>query len=129
MRCCPKKMQQLELAGASAVPNLSHDEWLDTLKEPGFMSELWPAQHLLGHSGVLRGASDAAACAPRVKGCRFVALMSTCALRPRVSAVNAGVDVLPGVGGVPGFRSLGYVECHARVAQRALRLALWSQPM
>ena len=60
-------MQQLELAGASAVPNLSHDEWLDTLKEPGFMSELWPAQHLLGHSGVLRGASDAAACAPRVK--------------------------------------------------------------
>lgn len=37
--------------------NLSHDQWLATLQKPGFMSELWPAQHLLGQSGVLRGAS------------------------------------------------------------------------
>jgi POLQ-like helicase len=37
--------------------NLSHDAWLATLQKPGFMRELWPAQHLLGQSGVLRGAS------------------------------------------------------------------------
>lgn len=36
---------------------LPGDVWLTTLKKPGFISELWPAQHLLGQSGVLRGVS------------------------------------------------------------------------
>jgi superfamily II DNA/RNA helicase len=36
---------------------LSDEQWLATIKKAGFVSELWPAQHLLGQSGVLRGIS------------------------------------------------------------------------
>ena len=51
-KCSNSSWQALPL-----YTNLSHDQWLATLQKPGFMSELWPAQHLLGQSGVLRGAS------------------------------------------------------------------------
>lgn len=43
-----------------AVPEytaLSRDLWMTALQKPTFMRELWPAQHLLGRSGVLRGRS------------------------------------------------------------------------
>lgn len=36
---------------------LSEIQWLTALKKDSFIRELWPAQHLLGSSGVLRGKS------------------------------------------------------------------------
>lgn len=36
---------------------LPQNEWLPTLKKDAFIRELWPAQHLLGRAGVLRGKS------------------------------------------------------------------------
>jgi POLQ-like helicase len=36
---------------------LSREQWFPTLAKAGFIKELWPAQHLLGQSGVLRGNS------------------------------------------------------------------------
>ena len=43
-----------------AVPEytaLSRDLWITALQKTTFIRELWPAQHLLGRSGVLRGRS------------------------------------------------------------------------
>ena len=37
--------------------DLPEAQWMDALKKDGFIRELWPAQHLLGSSGVLRGSS------------------------------------------------------------------------
>src|SRR5262249_9996393 len=36
---------------------LSPELWLNALQKPSFIRELWPAQHLLGRSGVLQGKS------------------------------------------------------------------------
>lgn len=36
---------------------LSREQWLDVLQKDSFVKELWPAQHLLGEAGVLRGTS------------------------------------------------------------------------
>lgn len=36
---------------------LSRDQWLHVLQKDSFMKELWPAQHLIGQAGVLRGKS------------------------------------------------------------------------
>lgn len=36
---------------------LPSELWLNTLRKPSFIRELWPAQHLLGSSGVLQGKS------------------------------------------------------------------------
>lgn len=37
--------------------DLPQNQWLPTLKKDTFIRELWPAQHLLGRAGVLRGKS------------------------------------------------------------------------
>lgn len=37
--------------------NLTRDQWFPVLTKDGFIKELWPAQHLLGSSGIYRGVS------------------------------------------------------------------------
>ena len=37
--------------------NLTRDQWFPVLTKAGFIKELWPAQHLLGNSGIYRGVS------------------------------------------------------------------------
>lgn len=37
--------------------NLTRDQWFPVLTKNGFIKELWPAQHLLGNSGIYRGVS------------------------------------------------------------------------
>lgn len=52
-----KKQQN---SGWQALPHysdLSRDEWMHVLQKDSFIKELWPAQHLLGQKGILKGKS------------------------------------------------------------------------
>jgi superfamily II DNA/RNA helicase len=52
--------KKLENSAWKALPiysELSRDNWLQALQKKSFIKELWPAQHLLGKAGVLRGES------------------------------------------------------------------------
>ncbi|MBD3340448.1 MAG: DEAD/DEAH box helicase [Candidatus Lokiarchaeota archaeon] len=52
--------RKLENSTWKALPLYSeqpHDKWLYALQKESFIKELWPAQHLLGKAGVLKGES------------------------------------------------------------------------
>jgi len=52
--------KKLENSAWKAVPfysGLPRDKWLHALQKESFIKELWPAQHLLGKAGVLKGES------------------------------------------------------------------------
>lgn len=52
--------KKLENSARKSLPlysGLPHDKWIDALKKGSFIKELWPAQHLLGKDGVLKGKS------------------------------------------------------------------------
>lgn len=52
--------RKLENSSWKALPSysgLSRDKWLQALQKDSFIKELWPAQHLLGLAGVLKGES------------------------------------------------------------------------
>lgn len=52
--------KKLENSAWKALPSysgLSRDKWLHALQKDSFIKELWPAQHLLGKAGVLKGKS------------------------------------------------------------------------
>ncbi|HEY0921692.1 DEAD/DEAH box helicase [Rheinheimera pacifica] len=52
--------KKLENSAWLAIPlysGLSRDKWLSVLRKDSFIKELWPAQHLLGKAGVLKGRS------------------------------------------------------------------------
>lgn len=51
---------KLENSAWNALPSYSglpRDKWLHALQKESFIKELWPAQHLLGKAGVLKGES------------------------------------------------------------------------
>lgn len=52
-----KKHQNSSWNALPLYSGLSREQWLNTLQKDSFIKELWPAQHLLGHAGVLRGKS------------------------------------------------------------------------
>ncbi len=52
--------KKLENSAWKALPSYSglpQDKWLHALQKDSFIKELWPAQHLLGKAGVLKGES------------------------------------------------------------------------
>jgi hypothetical protein len=52
--------KKLENSAWKALPSYSElprDKWLHSLQKESFIKELWPAQHLLGKAGVLKGES------------------------------------------------------------------------
>ncbi|WP_312254607.1 DEAD/DEAH box helicase [Stutzerimonas nitrititolerans] len=52
--------KKLENSAWKALPSYSglpRDKWLHALQKDSFIKELWPAQHLLGKAGVLKGES------------------------------------------------------------------------
>lgn len=52
--------KKLENSAWKALPSYSglpRDKWLHALQKDSFIKELWPAQHLLGKAGVLKGKS------------------------------------------------------------------------
>lgn len=52
-----KKHQNSSWNALPLYSDLSRDQWLHALQKESFIKELWPAQHLLGQEGVLRGES------------------------------------------------------------------------
>jgi hypothetical protein len=52
-----KKCNNLSWRALPDYTDLTVQSWSGTLAKPSFMKELWPAQHLLGQSGVFRGKS------------------------------------------------------------------------
>ena len=52
-----KKHQNSSWNALPLYSGLSRDQWLHALRKDSFIKELWPAQHLLGQKGVLRGES------------------------------------------------------------------------
>ena len=52
--------KKIENSAWKALPlysGLSGDKWLHALQKKSFIKELWPAQHLLGKAGILKGKS------------------------------------------------------------------------
>ena len=52
-----KKYQNSSWRALPEYSGLASDQWLHALQKKSFIKELWPAQHLLGQLGVLRGKS------------------------------------------------------------------------
>ena len=52
-----KKLENSVWKALPTYSGLSRDKWLDVLQKESFTKELWPAQHLLGKAGVLKGRS------------------------------------------------------------------------
>ena len=52
-----KKHQNSSWNALPLYSGLSRDQWLHALQKDSFIKELWPAQHLLGQKGILRGES------------------------------------------------------------------------
>lgn len=52
-----RKLQNSSWKALPLYSGLSRDKWLHALQKESFIRELWPAQHLLGQEGVLRGES------------------------------------------------------------------------
>ncbi len=52
-----KKCENSSWHALPLYSGLSTDRWLGALKKESFIRELWPAQHLIGEAGVLRGES------------------------------------------------------------------------
>ncbi len=52
-----RKYQNSTWHSLPTYSNLTRDQWFPVLIKDGFIKELWPAQHLLGNSGIYRGVS------------------------------------------------------------------------
>ena len=52
-----KKIQNSTWMCLPKYSGLSKGEWINTLKKKNFIKEFWPAQHLLGKAGILKGKS------------------------------------------------------------------------
>ncbi len=52
-----KKLENSTWKALPLYSELPRDKWLHALQKKSFIKELWPAQHLLGRAGVLRGKS------------------------------------------------------------------------
>jgi superfamily II DNA/RNA helicase len=52
-----KKLENSVWKALPSYSGLSRDKWLHALQKETFIKELWPAQHLLGKAGVLKGDS------------------------------------------------------------------------
>ena len=52
-----KEVREFKSARCSRIYGFPRDVWVTALQKQTFMRGLWPAQHLLGRSGVLRGRS------------------------------------------------------------------------
>ena len=52
-----KKIQNSTWMCLPKYSGLSKGEWVNTLKKKNFIKEFWPAQHLLGKAGILKGKS------------------------------------------------------------------------
>lgn len=52
-----KKIENSAWKNLPLYSRLPQDKWLPALKKESFLKELWPAQHLLGKSGVFNGKS------------------------------------------------------------------------
>jgi POLQ-like helicase len=52
-----KKFRNSSWQSLPEYSDLTREQWQPALQKSTFIRELWPAQHLLGHSGVLRGKS------------------------------------------------------------------------
>lgn len=52
-----KKIENSSWKALPVYSGLSRENWFPVLRKDGFIKELWPAQHLLGQAGVLRGKS------------------------------------------------------------------------
>lgn len=52
-----KKIENSSWKSIPAYSDLPREKWLLTFQKESFIKELWPAQHLLGKSGVLKGMS------------------------------------------------------------------------
>ena len=52
-----KKIQNSTWMCLPKYSGLSKREWINTLKKKNFIKEFWPAQHLLGKAGILKGKS------------------------------------------------------------------------
>lgn len=52
-----KKLENSAWIALPSYSGLPRDKWLHALQKESFIKELWPAQHLLGKAGVLKGES------------------------------------------------------------------------
>lgn len=52
-----KKVENSSWKALPLYSGLPRDKWLHALRKDSFIKELWPAQHLLGKAGVLKGES------------------------------------------------------------------------
>lgn len=52
-----KKLENSTWKALPSYSGLPRDKWLNALQKESFIKELWPAQHLLGKAGVLKGYS------------------------------------------------------------------------
>src|SRR5262249_16957121 len=52
-----KRLQNAARYVLPTYSQLSEESWLDTLKKPAFMKELWPSQHIFGERGIFQGSS------------------------------------------------------------------------